>query len=145
MESKLSEITLKEMLNRRGFNLGYPDPKIAWDAFKEFSKTKIECTDEALLFQCGIYNFTGKNLFHWGFVRQFSFDDEDGDYDHMEQLDLVIYYKPALELGKLEINLWSNKFNTWDEFFTAIEELEAFKVPISNFVPVGSSINYGNV
>jgi len=63
----------------------------------------------------------------------------------MEQLNLAIYYKPDLELGKLEMNLWSYKFSNWDDFFTAVEELASFKVPISNFAPVGSSIYHGNV
>ena len=60
MESKLSMATFKEMLCKKGFDFDCPDPKIAWDTFKEFSKTEIECNNDAMLFQCGIYNFTGK-------------------------------------------------------------------------------------
>ncbi|WP_449376291.1 hypothetical protein [Bacillus safensis] len=59
------------------------DIKKVWETFKAFSKETVEGEeDKEILFQCGVYDFTGEELFHFDFVRQFTVYEED-DYSHM--------------------------------------------------------------
>lgn len=131
--NETDEVLIK-MLNESDFDFNKPDPKLAWENFKEFFNIKVDCADDALFFQCGVYNFTGEDLFHFEFVRQFVFEI-DGEYDHMEQLRLTIYYKPSKELQDLTINSWSCDCNTIEEFFSKVENMSSFKIPIEKYVP----------
>lgn len=48
------------------------------EGFKAFGKEKVDGEEEAaLLFQCGVYNFTGEKRFYYDFVTQFT--NEDGE------------------------------------------------------------------
>jgi len=134
---------VEKMLKKAGYNFDNPDPELAWNVFKEFFlKTEVECTEDALLFECGTYDFTGEDLFYLVFVRQFSLNDHEEEYDHTEQFHFIIYYKACEELEKLKISKWSFDCNSFDEYFQYIESLEAFKVPLEKYVPINSTINH---
>jgi len=135
---------LINILHECSFNFDSPNPKLAWEIFKKFFNTKIHCADDALLFQCGVYHFTGEDLFHFEFVRQFVFE-QDGEYDHMEQLRLTLYFKPNTELKELETNLWSYDCNSVDEFFSKVENMNSFKVPIEKYVSFKCEIEQDEV
>ncbi|KGK81027.1 hypothetical protein [Clostridium sp. HMP27] len=139
-----AEGVLSEMLSESGFDINNPNPKLAWETFKKFSKVKIDCADDSLLFQCGVYEFTGKELFHFEFVRQFSIE-EGGEYDHIEQLMLTIYFKPNAELKELETNLWTYDFNSIDQFFNEVEKMDYFKIPIEKHVPFQAEVEQEEV
>lgn len=128
-----AEEALIKMLNESAFNIDSPNAKLAWETFKKFSNTKVDCANDALLFECGVYNFTGEDLFHFEFVRQFGFE-EDGEYDHMEQLRLTLYFKLNAELKDLKTTVWSYHSNSVDEFFGKVENMNQFKIPIENYV-----------
>ncbi|MFD0824487.1 hypothetical protein ACT8ZR_02300 [Neobacillus sp. M.A.Huq-85] len=82
------------------------DIKKVWDVFKGFCKEPVEGEeDKQILFECGIYDFTGEELFHFAFVRQFSIFEDD-EYDHMEQLHCLFYFKPTKVLRTLEVAEW---------------------------------------
>lgn len=73
-----AETYLKKMIDENK-----DDTKKVWEAFKAFGKMYVDGEEEtAILFQCGVYDFTGEELFYYDFVRQFTLE-EDG---HMEQL-----------------------------------------------------------
>ncbi|HEY8911668.1 MAG TPA: hypothetical protein VIM51_15590 [Desulfosporosinus sp.] len=134
---------LEKMLKRAGYNFSNPNPRLAWDVFKEFfSKTEVRCTEDTLFFECGVFGFTGEDLFYLEFVRQFSLNDDEGEYDHREQLQFTIFFKPCEELEKLKMNKWSFDFNSFDEYFEYIESLESFLVPIEQYVPIDSTLHY---
>ncbi|WP_078548907.1 hypothetical protein [Litchfieldia alkalitelluris] len=106
------------------------DLKYVWNTFKAFSKEKVEGEeDKEILFQCGVYDFTGEELFYFDFVRQFT-AYEDNDYSHMEQLHCEFLFKAIDELKKLEVSEWSMDYDNIDEFFIHVESLQEFKLPL---------------
>ncbi|MFD2212103.1 hypothetical protein [Metabacillus endolithicus] len=109
--------------------------KDVWEAFKAFSIELVEGEEEReILFQCGVYNFTGEKLFHFDFVRQFSVYLE-GEYSHLEQLHCEFLFKPTKELKKLKVEEWSMDYVDIDEFFKHIESLKEFNAPLG-LIPI---------
>ncbi|MCM3238819.1 hypothetical protein M3589_13925 [Heyndrickxia oleronia] len=107
------------------------DMRTVWETFKAFCKEPVEGEeDKEILFQCGVYDFTGEELFHLDFVRQFTVYEED-EYSHMEQLHCEFLFKPTDELSRLEIGEWSMDYDDIDDFFNEIEKLKEFKIPLS--------------
>lgn len=66
--------------------------------------------------------FTGEELFHFGFVRQFTVYEEN-EYSHMEQLHCEFLFKPTDELRSLEVSEWSMDYDDIDDFLNHIENL----------------------
>ncbi|WP_078410710.1 hypothetical protein [Priestia abyssalis] len=102
-----------------------------WEAFKSFGREHVEGEEEiALLFQCGVSDFTGEELFYFDFVRQFtSYDDEE--YSHMEQLHCEFVFEPTDDLRELETSQWYfENDGDVEDFFIEIENIEEFKVPM---------------
>ncbi|MDQ0859697.1 hypothetical protein [Bacillus sp. V2I10] len=101
-----------------------------WKEFKSFALEDVDGEEEkALLFQCGIYNFTGEKLFYFDFVRQFT-DKEDGN---IQQLHCEFVFEHIKEFKKLETSEWY--FETdgdIEDFFNEIENLEEFKIPLKH-------------
>jgi hypothetical protein len=122
-----AETRLNEILKTYGFNVANPSPSIAWAAFKNFAAEPVECQDDGILFQVGCYDFSGKNLCYFEFVRQFSISDEENGYDHMEQLHLQFKCDPTSELMDLKTNLWAYDFKSLDEYFDKVESLPEFQ------------------
>jgi hypothetical protein len=104
-----------------------------WEIFKSFCREPVEGEDEfALLFQCGIYDFTGEELFYFDFVRQFTVY-EDEEYSRTEQLHCEFVFKPTDELKKLETSEWY--FDTdgdMENFFAHVENLKEFQIPLKS-------------
>lgn len=111
------------------------DIKKIWETFKEFCKEPVEGEeDKEILFECGVYDFTGEELFHFDLVRQFTVYEED-EYSHMEQLHCEFLFKPTDELRKLEVSEWSMDYDDIDHFFNHIENLLEHKIPL-NLKPI---------
>ena len=92
------------------------DIKKVWETFKDFCKEPVEGEeDKEILFQCGIYDFTGEELFHFDFVRQFTVYEED-EYSRMEQIHCEFLFNPTVELRKLEVEEWSMDYDDIDGF-----------------------------
>jgi hypothetical protein len=144
IQSSEAESHYRHMLREAGFSEQRPDALLAWRVFKEFAGVPVECSEDALLFQCGVYGFTGRDLFHFGFVRQFTFE-EGGEYDHMEQLDCSLLFEADAELQQLETNLWSYDFSSAEEFFSAAEALPEFSMALQGRTPVGMELFHNQV
>ena len=112
-----------------------PSVREVWQIFKSFSVVAVNCANDALLFQSGIYDFTGREWFYLDFVRQFGFEDEAGEHDHFEQLHCEFLYEPGQVLRNLETNLWSFQCDSFNDFFERVEKLEDFRVPIAEYSP----------
>jgi hypothetical protein len=125
------EARLKTLLRDGGFDFRNPDPELAWSIFKSFVQEPVECADDGILFQCGVYEWTGEPQFEFDFTRQFSTDDEDGEYEGMEQLHCKFSCDPDEELQELNTNLWAYDFATLDEYFEAVQALKEFQVATS--------------
>ncbi|MFP3918206.1 hypothetical protein U5N28_10380, partial [Lysinibacillus telephonicus] len=79
------------------------DIKNVWETFKAFCKEQVEGEEEKeILFQCGVYDFTGEKLFHFDFVRQFTIYEEN-NYSHIEQLYCKCLLKPTDDLKKFKV------------------------------------------
>lgn len=115
------------------------DIKKVWETFKAFCKETVEGEEnKEILFQCGVYDFTGEELFHFDFVRQFTVYEED-EYSHMEQLHCEFLFKPIDDLSKLVVAEWSMDYDELDDFLNHIENLQEFKIPL-NLKPIKSEI-----
>lgn len=105
------------------------DVQKIWEEFKSFAKEAVVGEEEkAILFQCGVYDFTGEKLFYYDFVRQFT--DGNGD---IQQLHCEFVFEPIKELKKLEASEWY--FDTdgeIEDFFNEIEKLDEFKIPLNH-------------
>ncbi|MGB3261252.1 hypothetical protein [Paenisporosarcina sp.] len=104
-----------------------------WEEFKSFGKQPVEGEDEiALLFQCGVYDFTGENRFYYDFVRQFSIY-KNGEYSHLEQLHCQFLFEVNKELKKLKKVKWYFDYEGDVEiFYKKIESLKHFKIPLTH-------------
>jgi len=115
------------------------DVKKVWETFKDFCKESVEGEeDKEILFQCGVYDFTGEELFHLDFVRQFTVYEEN-EYSHMEQLHCEFLFEPIDEIRKLELSEWSMDYDDIDDFLKHIEDLQEFKIPL-NLRPIKTEI-----
>ncbi|PKR86077.1 hypothetical protein [Heyndrickxia camelliae] len=108
-----------------------------WEEFKAFAKEDVVGEEEkAILFQCGIFNFTGEKLFYFDLVRQFT-DIEDGN---MQQLHCEFVFNPVKEFKKLKVSEWYfNYEGELDDYFKKVENLKEFKIPL-NYTPVQFNI-----
>jgi hypothetical protein len=132
------------MLSEAGVDLAQPNPLKVWRIFQQFANVPVDTPNDMFLFQCGVYDWTGKPMFHFDFLRQFDVDsvDEDGEpqYDHMEQLHCTFFYEPVAELVTLNTHLWADQQAPVKTFFAAVEALPAFVIPTTRFSPVSVSI-----
>jgi hypothetical protein len=68
-------ITVKNAESYLKDKIGYDTDDIekVWETFKSFCKESVEGEEEKeILFECGVYDFTGEELFYFNFVRQFT-------------------------------------------------------------------------
>ena len=130
MKAHQAKDNFKQMLIQAGLDLAHLDPMQAWPVFKAFVQLPVEDVDDHVLFQCGVFTFTGEELFYLDFVRQFTFYHLDGEYSHMEQLHCEFTCKPDKELRTLNTNLWASDRTLLDEFFQRVEELREFQIAI---------------
>ncbi len=129
---------IRDMLRARGLLEGRALPTSAaaevWSVFKQFAQMPVEGLSreddsDGLLFQTGVYDWDdgrGRN-FNFSLVRQFAFDDEDGEYDHMEQLEVLLLFQPVSQLEELPSgDLWSLG-KSLGEYFREVEVLPNFQ------------------
>jgi len=103
------------MFDEAGLDLEQLQPDAAWEVFKAFAAEPVEGMSrdddtDMCLFQCGVYDWSdGKGpRFNWGFTRQFTLMDEDGEYDHMEQLECTLFFEATPELESVSVDgIWS--------------------------------------
>lgn len=115
------------------------DIKKAWVVFKDFCKEPVGGEEDSeILFQCGVFDFTGEELFHFDLVRQFTVYEED-EYSHMEQLHCEFLFKTTDELSEFEVEEWSMNYDHIDDFLNHIENLREFQIPL-NLKPIKSEI-----
>lgn len=137
--------TLEGMLAAAGFDSDRPDSRIALQVFQAFAEIPVACADDALLFQAGTYDFTGPELFSLYLTRQFTHEEEDGEYGGMEQLHCIIYYEPTPELRGLARNLWSSACASVADFFARVEGMPEFRIPAERHTPLRAELDQEDV
>jgi hypothetical protein len=132
---------LRSMLRDAGIKLDDPaaeDVPRAWEVFKAFGKIPVDdvapdSDSDGLLVQYGVYDWGDEDGLHFSFdfTRQFAFNDDEGKYDHMEQLSCNFIFEPDRELqGVAGNNLWSFEY-ALDEFYSRAEALDGFRQVIA--------------
>ena len=107
MQIASAEARLHQMLTESGINPDNPSFLATWRVFKQFATEEVETASDGLLFQAGVYRFTGSERFTVDFLRQFEILYDDGDHDHFEQLHCEFLYEPTDELRALgSFTLW---------------------------------------
>ena len=135
MKVRKAKKCLSEMRADSGVDMKQPSVLSVWNVFKSFSQVEVDCADDSLLFQVGVFNFTGEDLFYLDFVRQFVIES-GGEYDHMEQLHCEFLFKPEEKFREFNTNLWSYDCASFDDFFAKVEQFQEFQVPSIEYTPL---------
>jgi hypothetical protein len=135
MQSDEAKDRLRTLLVTAGVDLDAPrqeDVGRTWAVMRVFFAEVVEDAapreedGDGLLAQYGIYDFSGQPLYELDMTRQFSFNDEEGEYDHMSQLQCTFEFEPSEELRAVpDANLWS-----WDagDFFAEALAMPGFGI-----------------
>ena len=134
-----AEGKLRHMLEAAGVQFQSPDLETFWQVYKEFTAIPVEVDtseDDALLFQWGrdrAGSMSGQG-FYLNITRQFCINDEDGEYDHMEQLSATLRYARGVETEAG--NFWSYDFgNSFERFIEEVESSELFRKMVAEYAP----------
>lgn len=139
MKTEKAEEFFKELLKKHGFDKKKPDLLTGWTVFKKMSAQPFDCAGDSLLFETGVYDFTGEALYYISLVRQFTID-VDGEYDYLEQLHLEFTYQPEECLKDQKTIIQTYDFDDdFQMFFEAVEKAEAFLLP-QEMIPAGVEI-----
>ena len=126
-KTESAEAFLRGMLKERGFLPKEPDVLVAWETFKAMCDVSFDCSEDELLFEAGIYDYSGKEMFCLSIVRQFTIIEEEGEYDYIEQLHMDFLYEPEEMLRDLSETIWTYDFDDdFGKFFDAVERCPAF-------------------
>jgi hypothetical protein len=123
------DVQLKTLLLEHGIT-SHSDGSRAWDAFKRFGRAQFGRDDVGLLFQVGVFTFSGAPEFYFDPVCQFETRDEDGEHDHFEQTHCELSCPVSDELRSVRRELWSFDFSSADAFYQAVEALPEFQVAV---------------
>ena len=140
-----TEDHLLRLLADAQINLSRPSVLQVWQVCKTFAEMTVDCASDALLFQSGLYDFAGRELFYLDFVRQFAIEDSEGEHDHLEQLHCEFSFEAHAGLCELETNLWSSACDSLVEFYGRVEALDEFRIPATRYLPAKLSVYQENV
>lgn len=146
---------LRQLIAEAGVHERQPsveDVDRTWAVMRQFAAEPVEDADsledggDAILAQYGVYDWGAGEYFELDMTRQFSFSDEDGEYDHMSQLHCTFRFQPTDALRGLgERNLWSFG-RSLDEFFDEALAMPGFQHTNSaKLAPVSLEIDYSEV
>jgi len=132
---KKSDKILNRLIKKDQISNNEFDMQKLWDIMKQFMNIEFNCKSDALLFQCGVYNLTGEELFHFDFTRQFIMYKKN-EYDHMKQLSLTVYFENNESLNNLKTHKWSFDFESLESFYNSVESLPEFIIPMIHNKPI---------
>lgn len=104
-----AEAVLRQIVERRclGSTLS---AELARESFEEYAHAEFNVPDtpdsDGLLFQYGIYDFTGRDLFTLSLVRQFERLDQAGDHASYFQICIELTYEVSDDLSNLGRREW---------------------------------------
>lgn len=128
------------------------DVERTWGVWRRFAAEDVEdaaprdIDGDMFLAQYGIYSSSaGGKAFQLDMTRQFTFYDEDDEYDHMSQMNCTFEYAVTDDLRALgESNLWSGA--DLDAFFDRALALPGFRgVREAGAVPERLVVDYSEI
>ena len=123
-----AERRFRDMLAEASFDEARPDPRLAWRVFRRFGAVPVECAEDGLMFQCGVYGSTGRESFHFDFLRHLGWDE--GGVRRIAHLHCRFHYEPDAGLREMDTMRWSFGFARLDGFFAGVERLPEFRAPL---------------
>jgi len=133
MSPSEAKLDLERRLRTAGFDHAHPDLRIAWSCFREHLHQPVSGVGDSVMAEAGVYSF-GFQPFKPAFVldlcRQFEHRDESGEFDHYEQLHLMLYYDPTSDLSALRMSEFWEEGTSQDAFITAVERQPAFATAV---------------
>lgn len=131
---------LETRLRQASFNPDEPDVKAAVNVFREFSSVPVEVNDDALLFECGVFeDHDGEQRFLWSLKRQFT-HGEDGEDGPMEHLQLNFYFTVREGDGDRSMVEWSSDHASVEEFWEHLESLPEYRDGLTRGSPEAMEI-----
>jgi len=91
------------------------------DAFENMCKISIDSEEEMLLFETGIFDFTGERMFYFSLARQFP--NGEGEYF---QLHLDVMYQPDQQNSRFCESIWDEDLE--ENFFDFVRNSEAYQL-----------------
>ena len=91
------------------------------DAFEKMCQIPIDSEEEMILFETGIFAFTGTPLFHVSLVRQFP--NGEGEY---YQLHLDMMYQPNEKNRAFCSTVWSEDMDAGENFFDFVRKTDDY-------------------
>jgi hypothetical protein len=155
MLSDQAEDRLRLLLREAGVAIERPtgaDLRRTWQVMHQFAAESVEDTAPAeedgdgILAQYGTYDFGEGEHFEVDMTRQFTFYDEDGEYDHTSQLACTFRFPPSDDLRRIGAgDLWSFGVPL-DEFFDQALQMPGFSAVLdAGLDPDSLVIEYGEV
>src|SRR5262249_6468851 len=128
------------------------DVERTWSVMRAFANETVEDADppeemgDGILAQYGVYDWGEGEHFELDMTRQVSFSDDEGEYDHMAQLQCCFRYEPTPGLRAIKpANLWSFDMSL-DEFFEQALAMSGYVyVRDLQLVPLRLVLDYGDV
>src|SRR5438552_18488214 len=94
MEVSQAADRLKQLLVERGFDMDHPQPRQAWEVFKQFANEPANCADDTLHCEISVSEKTGTEQCYLVLSRRFEINDEEKFYDHLEITRLIFVTNP---------------------------------------------------
>jgi|1186.fasta_scaffold482032_2 hypothetical protein len=119
---------LRRRLSDVGFDEDAPDVALFWRVLRDWATVPVEGMDperdaDMLLYECSLDlkpadAYHAGPAFFVGFTRQFSFEDEQGEYAGMAQLHATLVYEVHDDFRQITtMASWSETFGTADLFW----------------------------
>ena len=123
-----TEPHLEAALSEARFRHATPDARLAWQAFREFTRVRVSVASDRLVVRSGGVPFA------LTFGRRFEDPDED-----TELLTHTLRFAPDPALQGMDAELWSDGLST-AEWFAKVEALPGFQAAMAR-TPVSSDVS----
>lgn len=141
------EAVLRQMLKAHGVDPSRPRTVgETWEVFKEFVRRRFKTSgpeSDGVLYETGIFHFTGRDEFYLNFTRQFEATDR-GEHDHYEQLRCEFRFPVTEEtLAFGSFHAWwfaDDPAQRWEGFVALVEERPEF-IALRARPPAGGQVS----
>src|SRR6266446_4944091 len=106
-----AERRLRQLLEQSASSRGHVSPAEVLAAFKTFADEAVVCTSDSLLFEWGIFTFTGQPVMHVSFVRQFRVQEPQDEDPELWQVHCELLHEPTDSLVRTgRSHFWSDHY-----------------------------------
>ena len=106
-----AEPRLRQLLDESAVSSGHVSPAEVLEVFQVFADETVACTSDSLLFEWGVFAFTGQPLIHVSWVRQFCVEEPSEDDSELWQVHCELLHEPTESFSRIGgSHLWSDQF-----------------------------------